>query len=478
MTTIVFDGISNTNRLPGSQVEFSNVRAVNGLPAAQQKILLIGQRITAGTVAQLVPKRITQVDQGANFFGRGSMLAGMVAAALLANSATELWAIALDDNGAGVAATWTATLSGTATAAGTLALMVAGQKVQVAVASGDTATTIGAAAAAAINAAADLPCTAASVTGVVTLTFRHKGTAGNDLDIRVNHYDGEVLPTGVTCAIAAAVAGATNPDLTTVWAAIGDEWYQKFALGINDATNLSAADTELVSRFGPVREIEGRAFAGLAGSAATCLSFGATRNGIHTSLVPVNKSPTPPWKIAAAFVGVAAYNLQIDPARPLTNLVVPGVIAPKVTDRFSKTERNQLLNTGISTWRVLNGGDVAIERLIACYQTNVYGFADISWLDINTTETLGYLRFSWRQRMSQKFPREKLTADTIASVKAETIALARDWLDAGLIEDIDGFIAGLLIERDGTDPTQLNILMTPNIVNGLLKFAARIEFIL
>ncbi|PTS73795.1 phage tail protein [Sphingomonas sp. HMWF008] len=478
VNTFAFDSILNTNRVPGSQVEFSNVRALSGLPAAAWKILLVGQRTSTGTVAALLPRRITQVDQGAAFFGRGSMLAAMVAAALAANGSTELWAIAADDNAGGTAATYTMTVAGQATGAGSLVPMIAGVRIPVAVANSDTATTIATALAAAINANPDLPVTASSQAGVVTLTCRHKGTCGNDIDVRLNHYDGEAVPAGITCTIAAATAGATNPDLTPVFAAIGDEQYQAIALGINDAANLTVADTELTSRWGPVRQIAGRAFAGLSGSFSTCASFGSARNGIHTTVIGGFKVPTPPWKIAAGFAAIAAFNLQVDPARPLTDLVVPGVIAPQIPHRFTKPERELLLKSGISTFRVLPGGDVAIERLISCYQLNSYGFADPSWLDISTTATLDYYRYSWRSRMSQKFPRAKLTDDTISAVRAETIALARDWQDAGLMESADGFIAGLVIERDTTNRTQLNLLMTPDVVNGLLQLAARIEFIL
>ncbi|PKP89102.1 MAG: hypothetical protein CVT77_18765 [Alphaproteobacteria bacterium HGW-Alphaproteobacteria-16] len=175
---------------------------------------------------------------------------------------------------------------------------------------------------------------------------------------------------------------------------------------------------------------------------------------------------------------MAAINLQADPAMPLTDLVVPGVIAPKIAHRFTRSERDQLLAEGISTFRVLPGGEVAIERLITCYQLNAQGFPDTSWLDIQTPATLAYFRYSWRARMAQKFPRVKLTDDTIGSVRAETIAIAREWGEAGLMEDVDGFLAGLIVERDATNRTQLNLLMTPNVVNGLLQFAARIEFVL
>lgn len=476
--TIVFDQISSSGRVPGSRVEFSNVRALAGLPAAQQKLLLVGQRLSTGTVAALTPVRITQVDQGAAYFGRGSVLAGMVAAAIAANPATEIWAIGIDDNAGGTVAYNTITLTGPATGAGTLSYLIGGQRVQVSVASGDSVTLMAGRIAVAINANADLPVFATSNAGVVSIGCRHKGTVGNDIDIRQNHYESEVTPAGVTSSIASTIAGAGNPDITTVWAAIGDEWYQHIALGLNDATSLTATDTEMVRRWGPAVQREGRAIAAISGSFSTCAAFGATRNGIFTTIVGTNKMPTPTWRIAAAVTAVAAFELGKDPARPLTDVVVAGMIAPKIVDRFSSTERDQLLSAGISTLRTLPGGDVAIERLICCYQLNALGFPDPSYRDVMTTATLGYLRFSWRARMAQKFPRAKLTLDTIASIRAETIALARDWFDAGLVEDVEGLIAGLVIERDGGNVNQLNVLLTPNIVNPLLQLAGRIEFIL
>lgn len=475
---IVFDGIPSGRRVPGSMVEFSNVRALQGLPPAPQKILLIGQRTAAGTIAQLVPKRLTSADMAAGFFGRGSQLHGMAVASLAANSVTETWAIALDDNAGGTAATWTVTITGPATGTGSLALLINGTKVSVAVQSGDSATTIAAAVVAAVNALLDLIVTAANAAGVVTLTCRHKGTLGNDIDIRANYYDGDLTPAGVTVAIAAAVAGATNPDLSTVWAAIGDEQYQTIALGLNDATNLTLADTELVSRWGPLRQIEGRAFASIRNTLSGLLSFGASRNGIHTSVIGGKLPPTPPWKIAAAFAAVYAFNISIDPARPLTNLVVPGVLPPAIGDRFIANERDQLLNSGISTFVTLPSGEVAIERLISCYRVDAYGIADPSWLDVTTTATLAYYRYTLRARISQKFPRVKLTSGQIAAIRAEIIALARDWEAAGLMESIDTFIANLVVEKDASNATQLNVLATPDLANPMLQFAARIEFYL
>src|SRR5690606_30192396 len=126
---------------------------------------------------------------------------------------------------AGVAATGTITVTGTATADGTIPLYCGGVRVPVGVTSGDTAAEVATAIAAAINANADLPVTAAAVDAVVTVTFRHKGEVGNDYDLRDSYRDGEALPAGVSLAIVAMSGGTTNPDLDDLIAAMGDTWF-------------------------------------------------------------------------------------------------------------------------------------------------------------------------------------------------------------------------------------------------------------
>ena len=59
----------------------------------------------------------------------------------------------------------------------------------------------------------------------VDVTARHKGENGNDIDIRVNYYAGEMTPPGLTCAITAMTGGSGNPDTTTAIAAMGDTWW-------------------------------------------------------------------------------------------------------------------------------------------------------------------------------------------------------------------------------------------------------------
>ncbi len=72
--------------------------------------------------------RLQGKNDGKKNWGRGSMIASMIEASFLADNSnsTEIWAIALDDNGAGVAAIQHLTFGGTPTAAGTAPLYIGG----------------------------------------------------------------------------------------------------------------------------------------------------------------------------------------------------------------------------------------------------------------------------------------------------------------------------------------------------------------
>lgn len=487
-----FATIPNDIRVPLAYVEFDSTRANGGLVDNSYTLLVLGQRLPTGTVEEGVPTQVPSGDAAETYFGRGSMLANMFAELKAANRLTKTVAIALDDDAAGVAATGTLTASGPATASGTLNLYIAGVKVPVGITTGDTADAIATAIAAAINANTALPVTAAVdavTTSKVTVTARHKGEAGNGIDLRLNYYTGETTPAGVGVVIGAMTNGATNPDLAAAIAAMGDEWYQAIVMPYTDAANLALLETELTSRFGGVRQIDGMAYAAFRGDATTTDTFGATENSPHVSIMGTGLSPEPPYIWAAVNAAVAAASLSADPARPLQTLTLPGLKAPAPADRFTFDERNLHLHSGISTYKVSRDGSVAIERQITTYQTNAADVADTSYLDVTTLATLSYLRYATRARITTKFPRTKLAADgtkfapgqpivTPSIIRAELIALATELQAAGLVEDLEQFKADLVVEIDEADTNRVNVLSSPNLVNQLRIFAEQIQFIL
>lgn len=490
--TISFNQIPSSLRVPFVYTEFDNSRAVQGAQSQPYKVLLMGQRRSSGTVSASIPTRITSPEQAGTYFGLGSMLHEMAKAFFLANKFTECWAVAIDDNGSGVAATGKLTITGPASKAGTLALYFGGTQVTVGVASGDTASAIATAVAAAITAKTDLPITAA-VNGddnfEVDLTFRHKGLTGNYLDVRLNYNSDDVLPAGVGVAITAMADGATDPDVAAAIAAIGDIQYNVIAFPYTGSANLALIEAELAERFGPLTQNDGMAFSASNVSHGNLSTLGNSRNSPHLSILGCTKIPWGPWRVAASVAGIVAYHMAIDPARPLQTLELAGCPAPFEKDLFTLSERNILLFDGISTFTRSSGGTVLLERVITTYKTNPAGADDPSYLDVETLFTLSYLRWDWRNTVLRKYPRHKLAKDGIRIapgqaivtpkvMKGELVAKARQWEELGLVEGVDAFKESLIVEINGGDPNRLDIDMSPDLVNQFRVNGNKIAFLL
>ncbi len=484
---VSFNSIPLDIRTPGQFIEIDNSRALTGLPQQTRKILVLGQRLAAGTVAAALPTRVLAGDQAKQYFGRASMLGAMVAAAKAANPYTEMWACALDDLVAGVAATGTITVSGAPTQAGTLNLYVAGSAVKVGVAAAEANATTATNIAAAINANLDLPVTASAALAVVTLTARHKGECGNSIDLRLNYYDGEQTPGGLVVAFAALTGGTGNPDVNAALTAIGGDQYYTVITPWTDAANMAALENFLGTRWGPMSQKTGHAFGCVSATQAGLSTYGSARNSPHSSIFGIYNMPVAPWVTAAAWGSVTEFNGAIDPARPFQTLELPGLMAPPVASRFTREERDLLLHDGISTFIVDDGGRVLIERVITTYQTNSFGIADVSYLDLNTVWTVDYIRYAVRARIALKFPRYKLADDgtnfapgqaivTPSIIRAELVGLFRELEDVGLVEDFDQFKADLLVVRSTASPTQVNAVIPPNVVNQFLVFAASVQY--
>ena len=123
------------------------------------------------------------------------------------------------------------------------------------------------------------------------------------------------------------------------------------------------------------------------------------------------------------------------------------------------------------------------------YQKNAYGAPDTAYLDVNTVLTLGYLRYDMRTFWLNKYPRHKLANDgtrygagqaimTPKVAKAEVVNRFRMWEEQGLVEGFDQFKDDLIVERNGSDPNRLDILMSPDLVNQLRVTGVQIAFLL
>ncbi|EBN1680113.1 phage tail protein [Salmonella enterica] len=497
-----FNEIQSDNRIPLVEIEFDNSMAVVGTPAPHQRVLMFGQANLKdskvdGTGALDTPVRITRDAQAVSLFGRGSMLAWMVKEFIAINPDTELYVIA-QGAGTGNADAGSLTLSGTATGDGVLSVYVGGRRYQVAVAGGQKGKELADKLAALINADRDAPFTAVSAApagadvgadaSVVSLTARFISECVAH-DIRLNYYDGETTPDGLTVVITPPAAKAANPDITRSVANMGERQYNYVVMPYKDQANLNVLSAELLKRWGPVKMSDGAVWMAHTGTQGEITAFGESRNDFLFTCSAVPKAPEPDYIWAASVCATCAPSLSTDPARPLQTLAVSSRLAPQSADRLTREERNLLLHGGIATVTVAAGDVVQIERQVTMYRVNKYGDVDPSYLDIETIYTLSYLRYSLRTFVTQRFPRHKLADDgtpvapgqpvvTPKIMSLQLIALGEEWVDQGLVENLDTFKKNLLVERNTSNRNRLDVLCTPDLVNQFRFFAAQIRFIL
>ena len=496
---IDFDHIPGPSQLrtPGVYAEFNGALARQGLPILDYAVLIIGQMLGAGTATAEEPVRVTSVRDAKTLFGTGSILARMVEAYMKVDEYTPLYCLPVEDNAAGAVATGTVTVSGPATAAGTLNFHVDGTRVQVGVAVGDTASDIAGDLVTAITAATGLPVTASATDEVVTLTARHKGELGNTIDLRHSYLDGESLPAGIGLSITAMTGGSGNPDLSSIKSGTGlaslpDTWWMVFISPYTDTANLNEIHAELGDRYNPDRELWSVHVTAMRDTFNNLVAKGAQYPQKFYSAIAEVSDTISGVEVSAAQLGArAAFHLAVDPARPLggigTPLTLPDVLPKPMADRFTSAERNQLLFAGIGTVKVNNSDEVVIERLITTYQENSSGVSDDAFMRIETLATLWYLAWSWKARITTKFPRHSL-ADSGFEVRPGQAIVTPDvlssewtgqllqWNKAGLVEDVDAGMANSLFERNDSDVDRVDAELGPDLVNQFLVMANKFSF--
>lgn len=468
---ISFDNIPSSIRKPGKYFEFNTKLAVRTLPGNLQKTLIAGQRLAAGSVLANTLVDVFSSDQAATFFGRGSIAHLMVLAALNTNPYLTLQVIALDDAGGSIAATQTLTIANTATGAGVATLNVGDQNVVVAVSVGDTPTVIAAALVAQIAKQPDLPFTAGNAAGVITLTAKNKGTLGNAIKTSA-----QVTAASVTAVLAAGVAGATDPTIATALATAFAAGHNIIASAWNDTVNLTALRTHLDNVSGPLEQRGAIGVYGHTGTLAASTTLAASINSgrITGALVPSAYENS--YEVAASYAALIAS--EEDPARPLNTLPLTGILANPLANRLGRVEQENALYNGVTPTEVGPGDKVQIVRAVTTYILDPQGVPDVSLFDLTTIRTLDYVRKAIRERISLRFPREKLSSRTAAKVRSEIIDVLSKLEELEIVENVAVNLPSIIVEKDSQDNNRLNARIPTDVVNGLHVFAGRIDLLL
>lgn len=494
---ISFNQIPANWKVPLYWVEVDPSRA--GRATSLQNALLVGIKTSAGSAPANVPVAVGSLDVIDGLFGAGSMASRMARTFIRNNPTQRLFVLPVAEPGTGTAATGKIAVSAAPTAAGVLYLYIAGQRVEVAIASTDTDDGVAAKIVAAINALNSLPVTAAQGSSPndheVNLTAKWKGLAGNDIRLQDNLLGlngGEIMPAGLALTYTAMASGAGSPDMATAIANLSDDDYKFVAMPFTDTTSLDNWATEYgfstSGRWGFLRQLYGAIFTARRETYANLVTAGGTRNDPTISAMGIEPTtPSPVWEVAAAYCAQAAAALSIDPARPLQTLAFLDIMPAGRGGRFSKTQINGLAGVGIATQSVNPNGQMAISRETTSYRLNSYGVGDDAFELVTTLFTLSSLFERQRQVITSKFPRHKLADNgtrfgpgqaivTPNVIRAELIAQYSIDEFNGLVENFAAFKANLVVERNSSDRNRLDVLYPPDLINGLRIFAVLGQF--
>lgn len=488
--TVQFNHIPSDLRVPIFAVEMDNSAANTATEAS--KVLCIGLSLTDFSVNK--PNSVSNYAQALNSYGSGSMLAEMVNKFRKNEAMMSVHCLPVKENSAGVAATGSIQITGSAAVSGTINLYIADRKIQAGINEGDSASEVATAIIAAIN-AENKAYTKAEATqegAVIKLTAKWKGLSGNEIKLNLNKKGetaGETTPEGLNLKITQMAGGTADPDISEALASLGDEAYDFIVCGFNNPDAIDALSeffNDSTGRWSYYKMLYGHGFMAKRISLAEAQTYGKTLNCQHISIMPYDGSDIPSWEFAAAMTGSACNSLASTPALPLQTLPILGVSAPSIEDRFDTLERNTLLYCGMSTFTVVSG-TCQIDRMITTYQKNAHGEADNSYLDIETLYTSMYVIRFLKSRITSKYSRCSLVANgtrvaegvkavTPNDIRNELIAAYSELQLQGLVENSAIFAKYLIVELDANDPNRVNILFPPDYANQMRLFALLNQF--
>lgn len=487
------------NTIPANLVAPIAAFEVNsgGQYEASSRLVLLGHKTSAGSLAVATPSRVVTVQEAAALTGPGSMLYQMFVAARRNAPVQDIWVVAVAETGA--AQTRTITVGSVPAAGGYGLIDVEGERLGVTVAAGDTANTVAANIAAAINAFYDaltggrLGVTAAAATNVVTVTARNTGALSTEFDMHIPADVPNVFTTS-WLTIADGVAGSGVPTLTNALAALGDDPADMIVNPWADTTSLDAVKTALADvggRWDPTRMAWGHGFGVVSGNTGAFTSLGLGRDNRHESIAGrVSTTPQPSWVWAAALAAQSYLWLQDitlgNVSRNQTGRVVQGLKSPRDRSLWPNYATRDALNrSGISTWSVNAGGEVVIDKFVTTRRTDAFGQPDTTFRDIQAmfqvSGGLSYIKAQWYSHHGQKAisdanPRGLLAITTTKDQEATLIAAYTELCARGVFENKEYFAANVRVERNAQNPARCDAFLPIDRTNPLDIFAANATF--
>lgn len=491
MSTVPFNSIPSGLVAPIMTFEVNSGGAVE----TETRIVLVGNATGDGTIPANTPIYAASQEAVDVLCGARSMLRDMYRVARAGAPAERIDIVAVP--AAGVAATWTVTLTTPPAAGGYGVLSIAGREVALTIPAGSTEDDAAADLAAAINGwydeitRATLPVTAAAVDEVVTLTAVHAGAVAGDIDVWVDTGRADNTYVGIA-TVAAGTAGSGVPDTSAAIAAIGDDEATTVISPFGDAANLTryrAMMGDAAGRWSWMRQVYGHVWTVVTDSVADLVTAGeAMTDDRHVTVlgrIEASGDSAPAWVWVAAYAAVQSVWLHDgvsgNVSRNMSGLRLPFVAPPRSRSKWPGYEnRNALLKSRLSTWRI-EGGAVVVDKAVTTSKLNALGQIDRTFRDVQALyQTMAALKY-FRGRAAIEHGSKALAStnpggnpaiSTPTDILATFVHAYTDLVRRGVLEDVDGFVARAKAVRNDGSETRVDILAPLDRVNPLDVLAA------
>jgi phage tail sheath gpL-like len=515
---ISFQQIPSTIHVPYTYVEFDGTGARRTASGKPQTIMALGQMSaaksvsnpTGSTVPQNIPRLVRSATEASTFFGASSQLAHMADCLFKSSGQTPVYMTGQLDDAAGVArvmsVNYTSVYTAAAAVAGIEKLYIADKEYRAAVAIGDTAATVATAIAAAITADAMALFTAVAAAGVVTLTAKNKGAVANDYQVVSVYADTDVSPSGTFVTPTQTTAGAGNPSVSAAIAAFAGMDITHVINPYNDDSNYLLLLADAQDRWAPLPgatslgggQKDYVVFQAVRGTPSQLIAHMSDHNSEYFTTVAVEPSITQggvlyagarsaSYQFAAAYAGLSSQLVAVVANNPHQNRALSCLIGAPLVARFGFNDLNNVAREGMSIFNYNGSGQVNLLSGYTERTTTDSGAPTDAERRVETQFAKSYMRWSVISMLEQRAPYMRLADDGTAGlpqnvvtpsiVKGWLIALAKQWVGLGVVEDLKGFIDSIVVERSTEDCNTIKFQISPDIVNVLAVKAGKISYI-
>ncbi len=511
-------GIDAGFRTPGNWVEaiFAQGPSVTG--GGKREVVFVMPKTSAGTWTANTMYKVTNEQTAATGGGDGSPIHRAVRKFFSICKDATVWCLpyAATSGGSPVAATAVLTIATTATGAGTVSLWVCGELCQFTFATGDTATTIGAGIAAAVNAKSWLPCTANNVTGTVTLTAKIAGTSQGTASLGVIRLHTDIT-TGVSTTAtlggaflgsgAAGAEGTTTEasNLATALATIAATRKYYVVTSTNTSTAWANLKTHLATKALPRQGLRSVGICGYTGSLATGQSLATGLNYERMAIAWQPNSEHDTAELAAALaavriignkgVGGSVDGEATDTAQNFNLMSLNGILLPAwaPSDYPTAQDVEDAITDGLTVITSSDSGAALIQS-VTTRSKNSAGTSD-DWRASRTSKVSVTDDFldEWVVRANNSFGQKKLLRDELLAdgtvnpnqklirntvrpsmMKATLLKQVDDYYDAGKLDSKATIKDSIRVVASDAAPGRVEIGIDLRVIDWLDQTTMRL----